>query len=266
MAPLLGQSPTSHPRLRSRPACWEPPMSRLRSRPACWEPPMPRLRSRPACWEPPVPRLRSRPACWEPPMPRLRSRPACWEPPVPRLRSRPACWEPPVRRLRSRPACWEPPMSRLRSRPACWELPMSRLRSRPACWKPPTLDYEAVLLVGAFFTSIAEPSGMGTGLGGRAPARSPASRVPHAPPPDHEPRRGSVTRTSLRHLLAHDGTASWSGNVMGAVGHANPKGALAEGSAPLGCKTEPRCGSTRCENDTRRHLIYSQASTPAASP
>jgi hypothetical protein len=59
-------------------------------------------------------------------------------------------------------------------------------------------------------------------------------------PPDHEPQRGSVTRMSLRQRIARDGTALRSGNVMGAVWHAIPKGALAQGSAPLGCMAEAR--------------------------
>ena len=51
-------------------------------------------------------------------------------------------------------------------------------------------------------------------------------------PPEHEPQRGSVIRTSLRHRIAHDGIAWRSGNVMGAVGHANPEGALAKARHP----------------------------------
>jgi four helix bundle protein len=64
---------------------------------------------------------------------------------------------------------------------------------------------------------------------------SPKGKVVLHTTPEHEPPRGSVTRTFLRHRIAHEGTAWRSGNLMGPVGHANPQGALAQGSAPLGC-------------------------------
>lgn len=51
-------------------------------------------------------------------------------------------------------------------------------------------------------------------------------------PPDHEPQRGSVTRMSLRHRIAREGTALRPGIRNVRCGHAHSPGALAKARHP----------------------------------